>query len=285
MRTLSSFLRINFRVADMNRVKKIVLVALVLVAGVGGGMISAYWYKTAHPYSDTKIQNLGTTPKIVEAASNNGPTIPQLVDQYANAVVAITTQSTTYSFFGGPIAQQGEGTGMILTSNGYILTNNHVVPSGSQSLTVTLNNQKQYKGTVVANDVNDDLALVKINATGLSTVKLGDSSNVAVGNSVIAIGNALGEFQNTVTNGIISATGRSITASDSSSPTGGESLSGLFQTDAAINPGNSGGPLITTSNGQVIAINTATSQQGQNLGFAIPINVAKSFIQPYVGNI
>ncbi len=269
----------------MKSVKRIISIVLVLALGAGGGLAGSYWYHESHPYSSTEIQNLGSTPKIIEATNKNGLTIPQLVNQYSNAVVAITTTSTTYSFFGGPVTQQGEGTGMILTSNGYILTNNHVVPSGSQSVTVTLTSQKQYKGTIVANDPTDDLALVKINATNLDTVKLGDSSSISVGDKVIAIGNALGQFQNTVTNGIISATDRSITASDSSSPTGGESLSGLFQTDAAINPGNSGGPLISENDGQVIGINTATSQQGQNLGFSIPINVAKSFIKPYVGNL
>jgi serine protease Do len=150
---------------------------------------------------------------------------------------------------------------------------------------VTLTDQQQYNAKVVATDPSNDLALLKINAKGLSTVKLGNSSSVVTGDSVIAIGNALGQFQNTVTNGIISATNRSITASDSSSASGSESLSGLFQTDAAINPGNSGGPLINTNNGLVIGINTATSSNGQNLGFAIPINVAKTFLAPYISSL
>lgn len=265
----------------MKRPKQLLIGILVLAAGVGGGVGGAYIYQEGHPYGGTSIKNVGTTAKIVEA-STSGMTIPQVVADYSNAVVAISTQSTTYSFFGGPVTSEGEGTGMILTSNGYILTNNHVVPQGSQGLTVTLSNQTQYPGKVVASDPADDLALVKINASGLQTVKLGNSSTVAVGDPVIAIGNALGEFQNTVTNGIVSATNRSITASDSSSSSGSESLSGLLQTDAAINPGNSGGPLISLKTGQVIGIDTATSSSGQNLGFAIPINVAKSFLAPYV---
>ena len=269
----------------MSRIRQLILVIVVLVIGGAGGIASAYWYRSAHPYGETTIQTLSSQPKIVEATNKSGLTIPELVNQYSPAIVAITTKSTTYSFFGGPITQEGEGTGMILTSNGYILTNNHVVPQGSQSLTVTLTDQKQYTASVVASDPTQDLALLKINANNLSTVKLGDSSSIIAGDSVIAIGNALGQFQNTVTNGIISATNRSITASDSSSATGSESLSGLFQTDAAINPGNSGGPLINTENGLVIGINTATSSTGQNLGFAIPINTAKSFIAPYVGNL
>lgn len=269
----------------MKQLKKTIIGLTTLAIGIGSGFGGAYWYQSMHPYGATRIEHLSSTPKIVEASSASGLTIPELVKENANAVVAITTQSTTYSFFGGPVTTEGQGTGMILSADGYILTNNHVVPQGSSSVSVTLNDLKQYRGKVVANDPSADLALIKINANGLATVKLGNSDAEAVGDSVIAIGNALGEFQNTVTNGIISATNRSITASDESALGGNESLSGLFQTDAAINPGNSGGPLIDTSNGLVIGINTATSQQGQNLGFAIPINAAKSFIAPYVGSL
>ncbi len=266
------------------RIKQLVLLAIILGIGIGGGVLGAYWYKTKHPYGGTIIKNLGSTPKIVEATNSSNLTIPDLVNQYSKAVVTITTQSTAYSFFGGPVTSQGEGTGMILTANGYILTNNHVVPQGTNNISVNLSNQKSYSGTIVASDPTDDLALLKINASGLPTVKLGDSSSVKVGDGVIAIGNALGQFQNTVTSGIISALNRSITASDASSANS-ESLSGLFQTDAAINLGNSGGPLISTDSGLVIGINTATSQQGQDLGFSIPINTAKAFVAPYVGSL
>ena len=255
---------------------------MVIVIGAAGGVAGASLYQGGHPFGGTIVSTLKAQPKIIEA-SQSGLTIPNLVKEYTPAVVAITTTSTTDSFFGGPITQQGEGTGMILTSNGYILTNNHVVPAGTQNPSVTLTNQKTYTAQIIANDPSNDLALIKINATGLPTVKLGDSSVEVTGDSVIAIGNALGEFQNTVTNGIISATNRSITASDSANNGASESLSGLFQTDAAINPGNSGGPLIDTVSGLVIGINTATSSSGQNLGFSIPINTAKSFIAPYVG--
>ncbi len=269
----------------MKALRRLITGLIVLAIGIGGGAAGAYWYDFGHPYGGTVIESQGTSPKIVVATNSSGLTIPELVKQYSPAIVAITSTSTTYSFFGGPLTQEGAGTGMILTSNGYILTNNHVAPQGSQNLTVTLTDQKQYPATIVASDPGADLALLKINATGLATVKIGDSSSIVAGNSVIAIGNALGQFQNTVTNGIISAVNRSITAADSSSASGSESLSGLFQTDAAINPGNSGGPLIDAASGLVIGINTATSSQGQNLGFAIPINVAKGFVAPYVGSI
>lgn len=267
-----------------NILKRGLIILLVLAVGVAGGSLGAYIYRQKHPYGATVIKSLAPVPKIIETSSSGGLSIPELIKQNSPAVVSITTQSTAYSFFGGPVTQSGSGSGMILTSNGYILTNYHVVPSGTTSLSVILANQTTYSGQVVATDPNNDLALIKINASGLSTVSLGDSNSVAVGDGVIAIGNALGEFQNTVTNGIISATNRTVTASDSVSGSS-ETLNGLFQTDAAINPGNSGGPLISTDSGKVIGIDTATSGQGQNLSFAIPINVAKSFIAPYVGNL
>lgn len=267
---------------NAKQIKRSLIVLAVLFIGAGGGAIGAYWFQRGHPYGGTAIQSLPPTPKIIETSSS-GLSIPELVARYSSAVATITTQSTSYSFFGGPIAQSGEGTGMILSSNGYILTNYHVVPQGTQSLSVTLSDGRNFSGQVVATDPTNDLALVKINASGLTTVSLGNSDNVAVGDPVIAIGDALGQFQNTVTNGIISATNRTVTASESNG--NAETLSGLFQTDAAINPGNSGGPLISVNSGQVIGIDTATSGQGQNLSFAIPINVAKGFIQPYVGSL
>lgn len=262
-------------------VKRLLIILSVLAIGGLSGFGGATIYHKAHPYGATSIKILSAVPKIIETSSS-GLTIPGLANRISKAVVTITTQSTAYSFFGGPVTQSGSGSGMVLTSDGYILTNYHVVPQGTSNLTVILADQSSYSGTVIATDPTDDLALVKINASGLSTVSLGNSDTMAVGDAVIAIGDALGQFQNTVTNGIISATNRTVTASDNSSGNN-ETLNGVFQTDAAINPGNSGGPLISTNSGMVIGIDTATSGQGQNLSFAIPINVAKSFLQPYLG--
>jgi serine protease Do len=234
----------------------------------------------------TGITNVGSNANLT--SQSTALSVPELVAQVSPAVVTITTESTTSSFFGGPETEEGAGTGMILTSNGYILTNNHVVPQGSQSLSVTTSNQQQYAGRVVARNTSRDLALIKIKATNLSIVKLGDSSQIVVGDSVIAIGNALGQFQNTVTEGIISGTNRSVEAGDSSASgltTSSESLSGLLQTDAAINPGNSGGPLVDTATGEVIGMNTATSSDGQDLGFAIAINEVRTFVAPYVSSV
>jgi serine protease Do len=268
-------------------IKKSYVVGLCLVlasgaSGAAGGILSN---RHAVDEDQQDVSIVAPSNKASLASQSTATSVPNLVSQISPAVVDITTESTTYSFFGGPETEEGAGTGMILTSNGYILTNNHVLAINSSTVSVTTASGKQYTAQVIASNASEDLALVKINASGLPTVTLGDSSQLTVGDSVIAIGNALGQFQNTVTEGIISGTNRSITASDESSSSSSESLSGLLQTDAAINPGNSGGPLINTSTGTVIGIDTAVSSDGEGLGFAIPINEAKTFVAPYISSI
>jgi serine protease Do len=263
----------------------IIGLGLILVSGLSG---AAGGILIGHKSDITEKElNVGSisSPKANLASQTAAASIPSLVSKVSPAVVSITTQSTTYSFFGGPETEEGAGTGMILSSDGYILTNNHVLPIDSGTITVTTASGKQYTGQVVATNTTEDLALIKINATNLSTVTLGDSSQLAVGDNVIAIGNALGEYANSVTEGIISGMSRSIVASDESSTAGSESLSGLLQTDAPINPGDSGGPLVDTSTGDAVGIDTAVSSDGQGLGFSIPINEAKAFVAPYVSTI
>jgi serine protease Do len=170
----------------------------------------------------------------------------------------------------------GGGTGFIVSEDGMILTNKHVVLDQEADYTVLTNDGKQYPARVLAKDPFQDLAILKIeDSNSFSTVKLGDSDKLQIGQSVIAIGNALGEFQNTVSVGVISGLGRTITASG-----GGmvETLEDVIQTDAAINKGNSGGPLLNLK-GEVIGINTAVSLEGENIGFTIPINKAKKDIK------
>lgn len=218
--------------------------------------------------------------------------------------VSITTQtSNAFSFFGydvggGEQQQQGAGTGVIISSKGIIMTNRHVVPEGTTNVTVTLSDGTELKDVTVigrtASNDSLDVAFLKVNdAEGHTLVPaaIGDSGSLAVGDNVVAIGNALGQFQNTVTSGIISGFGRSIVASDGSDNSS-ESLADLIQTDAAINSGNSGGPLVNL-NGQVIGINTAIAGNAQNIGFALPINNLKGlisqvlktgkFVRPYLG--
>lgn len=165
----------------------------------------------------------------------------------------------------------GGGSGLIVSSDGYIVTNKHVVADETAEYTVITNEGEEYTAKVLASDPVQDIAIVKINASGLPVATLGDSNSVRLGQTAIAIGNSLGEFTNSVSVGVISGLSRNITAS-------GENIYGAFQTDAAINPGNSGGPLVNLK-GEVIAINTAIAAGAENVGFAIPINDAKKDIE------
>lgn len=168
------------------------------------------------------------------------------------------------------------GSGFIISNDGLIITNKHVVSDTNAKYTVLTNDSKKYDVVNIYRDPVNDAAILKINASGLKPLKLGDSSTLKLGQLVIAIGTPLGEFTNTVTSGIISGLGRGITAG---SPFEGavEKLDNVIQTDAAISPGNSGGPLLN-SMGKVIGINTAIAAEGQNIGFAIPSNVIKELI-------
>ena len=169
--------------------------------------------------------------------------------------------------------QVGAGTGFIISSDGLILTNRHVVSEEDVEYTVIMNDQTTHNARVVAVDTAFDVALVKIEATNLSALQLGDSDTLKIGQTVLAIGNVLGEYQNSVTRGVTSGTGRTV-------PVEGDTLEDVLQTDAAINSGNSGGPLLNLS-GQVIGINTAVDRGGESIGFAIPINFAKSAVKSY----
>jgi len=176
--------------------------------------------------------------------------------------------------------QVGGGTGFIISEDGLILTNKHVVADSEAEYTVILNDGKtKYTGKVVDVDPFNDFGIIKIDAKGLTPVKLGDSDKIKIGQTVIAIGNALSELPNTVTKGIVSGLSRQITASGGLA--GAETLKNVIQTDAAINPGNSGGPLINLE-GEAIGINTAVSNAGQLIGFAIPINEAKKAVDSVV---
>ncbi|MBI5358849.1 trypsin-like peptidase domain-containing protein [Candidatus Amesbacteria bacterium] len=174
---------------------------------------------------------------------------------------------------------QDIGSGFIIGADGLIATNKHVVGDTEAKYQVVTSDDKKYEVTKIYRDPTNDFAILKIDATNLKPIDLGDSSKIKVGQLAIAIGTALGEFRHTVTTGVISGLGRGITAG---SPFAGsvEKLDNVIQTDAAINPGNSGGPLLNSA-GQVVGVNTAVSQQGQNIGFAIPINIIKDAIDNF----
>ncbi len=175
------------------------------------------------------------------------------------------------------IQEVGGGSGFIISSDGLIVTNKHVVEDTSATYTVLTNDGKKFDAQVLSRDPVNDLALVKIKAQLLPTLTLGDSTSLQIGQRVVAIGNSLGEYRNTVTTGIVSGIGRTINASGGS---GSEQLEGVVQTDAAINPGNSGGPLLDIG-GLVIGINTAIDSQGQLVGFAIPVNDVKKDVDSF----
>jgi len=169
----------------------------------------------------------------------------------------------------------GSGSGFIITKDGMIVTNKHVVSDQDAEYTVVTNDNKEYPAKVLATDPINDIAIIKIEGQDYQTLNLGDSDILKIGQTVLAIGNSLGEFSNTVSKGIVSGLGRNLTASG-----GGQSekLSNIIQTDAAINPGNSGGPLLNMS-GEVIGVNVAMAQGAQSIGFAIPANQIKKVIE------
>ena len=211
--------------------------------------------------------------------AQQGEVIAEVFKKVSPSTVAITTQSVRPELdrFEGQVSE-GAGSGVIVSKDGYVLTNKHVVPEGTDWVTVITDDGKEYENVrVIGRDPSNDLAFLKIDGVdNLTPASIGDSSPVKPGDQVVAIGNALGIFRNSVTAGIISGTGRPLTASDEAGMNA-EQLEDMFQTDASINPGNSGGPLVNLK-GEIIGINTAVSTEGQGLGFAIPINAAKAVI-------
>ena len=192
------------------------------------------------------------------------------------AVVTVTVDSAGSGGF-GPLSMPstGVGSGFVFESNGLILTNHHVI-EGSGTITVTFQDGTELPGTVVADDAERDLAVIKVAATGLPTIAIGNASKLEVGQLVVAIGSPLGTFSETVTSGILSATGRTIDVGSSFSRQT-KTMTGLLQTDAAINEGNSGGPLMDAK-GDVIGVNVAVAASAQGIGFAIPINDAAAIM-------
>jgi S1-C subfamily serine protease len=258
-------------------------IAIALVVGIVAGSLSA-----------AAVSNLIRPPGGSPASSSQplGTNVSQVHIDESSAVISavqaampavVTIQSSSPS-------GQGTGSGFIFNSDGWIVTNKHVV-DGATQLTVILNDSRELRAEVYGIDPLTDLAIVKVDATGLPTVAIGSSAELEPGQLAIAIGNPLALFENTVTTGVISGLGRHIRAGDAAQ-TSSETLNNLIQTDAAINPGNSGGPLLDSA-GQVIGINTAVNQDAQGIGFAIPIDIAKPImdmavagkplVRPFIG--
>lgn len=262
----------------------VALVAALIGAAVGGGIVAAV---VGNGNGTTTIKEISAGPALINGTTN----VEAVIAKVLPAVVAIDAKSAPTSTGGLGLpgtqaqGQEDQGSGMIITSTGEVVTNNHVI-AGATTITVTLYGQtKALPATLVDTDPNNDVALLQITGgANLPTVSYADSDDVQVGDGVVAIGNALGLSLSTptVTQGIISAKGRTVTAGDSASAST-ETLTDMFQTDAAINPGNSGGPLVDSS-GKVIGMNTAVAadssgtSEAQDIGFAIPANTIQNLL-------
>lgn len=263
--------------------KKRALVILAVIAGVwlvvGAGVLGAWLSSQATQKNNSLTSGVDGNQVVTEDEAD----LANLVKKVGPTVVSIViTQTTGSGRF--QTTSEGAGTGIIVSADGYILTNRHVVQD-ARTLEVLNSEGERYSDvTLVGSDPLNDIAILKIkNAKDLPVAELGDSGTVRVGQRVIAIGNSLGQYQNTVTSGIISGLGRPVTAATDELGMNVESLTDLLQTDAAINPGNSGGPLINMA-GQVIGINTAIVSDAQSVGFAIPINAARGIIRGVLAN-
>ena len=256
------------------------VVALGFGSGIGGAVVASRAGLTGNQVVVQEVQRDTSTD-----ASNTGSTdgtsmtMQQIAAVASPSVVAITTEqmSSSQTWFGGYYVQSGAGSGIIVSQDGYILTCAHVV-SGATSVKVQLNGSDQsYDATVVGVDSTSDIAVLKIDATGLTPAVIGDSDKLAVGETTVAVGNPLGTLSNTVTQGIVSALNRQVTVEDNDMT--------LIQTDTSISPGNSGGGLFN-ANGELIGVVNAKSSysEAEGIGFAIPINTAMDIAQQLIEN-
>lgn len=265
------------------------------VAGISGRPLSEPALPAQEAQNREAIRQKSQDQLLTEAVAKVAPAVvsvviskdvPQLEVTYVNPFgddpffqdfgyrVPVYTQK-------GTVKQKvGGGTGFLITSDGYILTNRHVVEDTSADYTVLLSSGKQAAAKVVYKDPKNDVAIIKIDGGGFAKADLGDSGGLKLGQTVIAIGNALAEYSNTVSTGIISGLNRTIQAADNTGAS--ETLTGVIQTDAAINPGNSGGPLLDLD-GQVMGINVATVQGSSNISFSIPVNQVKQILKTIIG--
>ncbi|MFA5895222.1 MAG: trypsin-like peptidase domain-containing protein [Candidatus Shapirobacteria bacterium] len=265
--------------------------AVVVGAFFMGGVASRLGWMGGSSLSGKQNSTVNQTREIVDEES----VVTKVVEKATPSVVTVSISKTNligsnlppgWDIFGEffnvpktkPVEQKVEqdiGTGFVIEKDGLIVTNKHVVSDTTAKYKVIIGKDQVAEVKNIYRDPTSDLAILKVDKTGLTPVILGDSDQLKVGQTVIAIGTALGEFRSTVTKGVISGLGRGITAG--SPLAGSERLDNVIQTDAAINPGNSGGPLFN-SNGEAIGVNVAVSQEGQSIGFALPINLVKESI-------
>ena len=258
----------------------IVISILLTVIGVMGYVLVTY-VKGENISYDNNVSRLSQEIEKNGNIAENKDNQVEVIKEAMSFVVGISIVKIdgTSIFLTDGVEKWGSGTGIIVSSNGFILTNQHVVGDKNNKVYVTLEDGSSNSGNVVWVNIDLDLAIVKINKTGLNAAKLVDSDDIKVGEQVFAIGNPLGfEFQRTVTSGIVSAVNRTIKIDEEETST---YMEDLIQTDASINPGNSGGPLINL-NGEVMGVNTIKIDSAEGIGFAIPINIIKPIINKFV---
>ncbi len=276
------------------------LFVLTLLSGLVGGLaapyLSAQW-GLFFPGGDSETKPALSAEQIRVVAEDN--VVADLVEQTSPGVVSIVISKDVpkvRSFFGNPFGfpfsdpfgtdgngagqtqkqRVGSGSGFFVSADGLIVTNKHVVSDEQAEYTVISGDGTEYPAKVLARDPSNDIALIKIEGNNFPVLPLGDSDRIRVGETIIAIGNPLGEFENSVSRGIISGLKRSLEAGSGRGDS--EHLSGIIQIDAAINPGNSGGPLLNLS-GEVVGVNVAMAQGAENIGFSLPINQVKRIVE------
>ena len=263
-------------------VKSIVALVLAAAMGFAGGFVGARVGNAGNKVVIQQVERTDSSAASGTAVASGGMTTSQVSEMVSPSVVVITTEQVVYSqwsWYGQNQVESGAGSGVIISSDGYILTCAHVV-SGASQITVTIGDT-DYTATVVGEDDTSDVAVLKIDATGLTPATVGDSDSLSVGDSVLAVGNPLGELGGTVTSGIVSALNRSVTIQGTSST----NTMSLIQMDASVSPGNSGGGLFNM-NGELIGLVNAksSSSDAEGLGFAIPINDAIQVAQDLLEN-
>lgn len=256
---------------------RVITVGLVFILALALALAGCSFTEEPSTETPTPTPNPTATPAITPTPASSLPAITKVAEAVKPAVASIIAGTVTYDIFLQPVPQQAAGSGAIIDSRGYIVTNNHVV-AGAESITVTLTDGRTFDATLVGTDPLTDLAVVKIEANDLHTIPFGDSSTLRVGEWVVAIGNALAlPGGPTVTAGVVSALGRSLQEET------GATLYDVIQTDAAINPGNSGGPLVNLEC-EIVGINTAkiAAVEVSGVGFAVSANAARPVVEELI---
>lgn len=269
----------NIKLPKLNLSGIVVAIALGVAVAVGLYQVQIRGLIPAMDLKLPKTVNLETRTIIQEEN-----TVIAVVEKTSPSVVAIGATQRVFNPFDPLSVPRSKnstiGTGFVVSEKGIIVTNKHVVADPDIHYTVVTRDGKKFEIKKIYRDSVLDLAVVQVDGEGMQPLEFGDSSKLKVGQTVIAIGNALGQFTNTVTTGVVSGLGRKVVAGDPFSGSE-ESLDDLIQTDAAINPGNSGGPLLNSA-GQVIGVNVATTEGAQNIGFAVPINSVKQIVDEFI---